>query len=121
MFALLSPFLFDMFIASCYIAPQMNVIKKKTLDGYAAHHTDAAEPPTSWRKIFEKTDFADIHAIRAVLPTADFADPYTVFNIKGNNYRLITIIHYRFQRVYIKGFFTHAEYSQWNRQRSKRK
>lgn len=46
-----------------------------------------------------------------------------MFNIKGNNYRLITIIHYRYQRVYIKEFFTHAEYDQWNkdRKRSKRK
>jgi len=63
----------------------MNVIKKKTLDGYAAHHTDAAEPLSSWRKIFEKTDFSDIHAIRAVLPTADFADPYTVFTHESVN------------------------------------
>ena len=99
----------------------MNVIEKKSLDGYAARRTDAAEPLASWRKIFEKTDFTDIHAIRAVLPTADFANPYTVFNIKGNSYRLITIVHYRFQRVYIKEFFTHAEYDQWNRRRSKRK
>lgn len=101
----------------------MNVIKKKTLEGYAAHHTDAADALSGWRKIFEKTDFADIHSIRAVLPTADFADPYTVFNIKGNHYRLITIIHYKYQRVYIKEFFTHAEYDQWNkdRNRSKRK
>jgi mRNA interferase HigB len=99
----------------------MNVIKKKTLDGYAALHSDAAEQLLSWRKIFEKSAFSDIHAVRAALPTADFADPYTVFNIKGNNYRLITIIHYRYQRVYIKEFFTHAEYDQWNRKRSKRK
>lgn len=101
----------------------MNVIKKKTLDGYAARHADAAEPLSSWRKIFEKTGFADIHAVRAVLPTADFADPYTVFNIKGNNYRLITIIHYRHRRIYIKEFFTHAEYDQWSKghKRSKRK
>ena len=99
----------------------MNVIKKKTLDSFAAQHTDAADVIASWRKIFEKTNFTDIHAIRTVLPTADFADPYTVFNIKGNNYRLITIIHYQYQRVYIKEFFTHAEYDQWNRHRSKRK
>jgi mRNA interferase HigB len=83
----------------------MNVIKKKTLDSYATHHTDVADTLTSWRKIFEKTNFTDIHAIRAALPTADFADPYTVFNIKGNNYRLITIIHNQYQRVYIKEFF----------------
>jgi len=101
----------------------MNVIKKKTLDGYAARHADVAEPLSSWRKAFEKTDFADIHAVHAVLPSADFADPYTIFNIKGNNYRLITIIHYRYQRVYIKEFLTHAEYDQWNKdqKRSKRK
>jgi mRNA interferase HigB len=99
----------------------MNVIKKKTLDEYAALHSDAAEVLASWRKIFEKTDFTDIHAIRTALPTADFADPYTIFNIKGNNYRLITIIHYQYRRVYIKDFLTHAEYDQWNRQRSKRK
>ena len=101
----------------------MNVIKKKTLDGYALHHADAAVPLASWRKIFEKTDFVDINAIRAVLPTADFADPYTIFNIKGNNYRLVTIVHYRYKRIYIKEFFTHAEYDRWNsnRKREKRK
>jgi mRNA interferase HigB len=99
----------------------MNVIKKKTLDTFATHHTDAAGILISWRKIFEKTNFTDIHAVRSVLPTADFADPYTIFNIKGNNYRLITVIHYQYQRVYIKHLFTHSEYDQWNRLRSKRK
>jgi len=33
---------------------------------------------------FEKNDFSDIHAVRAVLPSTGFADPYTIFNIKGN-------------------------------------
>lgn len=99
----------------------MNVIKKKTLDGYSVRHADAAEALASWRKIFEKTVFSDIHAIRTVLPTADFADPYTIFNIKGNNYRLITVIHFRPQRVYIREFFTHAEYDQWNKNRKRSK
>ena len=99
----------------------MNVIKNKALDKYAEHHEDATDILISWRKIFEKTNFTDIHAIRSVLPTADFTDPYTVFNIKGNNYRLITIIHYQYQRVYIKELLTHAEYDRWNRLRSKRK
>ena len=101
----------------------MNVIKKKTLDRYAARHAGAAEQLAGWRKIFEKTDFTDINAIRAVLPSTDFADPHTIFNIKGNTYRLITIIHYRYKRVYIRDFFTHTEYDRWNkdRKRSKRK
>jgi len=101
----------------------MHVIKKKTLDSFAAHFTDAAEQLRAWRKVFEKSDFQDIQALREVLPTADFADPYTIFNIKGNSYRLITVIHYRYKRVHIKGFMTHAQYNQWNkdRKRAKRK
>ena len=101
----------------------MHVIKKKALDSFAAHFTDADEQLRAWRKIFEKNDFQNIQAVREVLPTADFADPYTIFNIKGNSYRLITVIHYRYKRVHIKGFMTHAQYNQWNkdRKRAKRK
>ena len=35
----------------------------------------------------------------------------TVFNISGNQYRLITAIHYNTRRVYVLLFMTHAEYS----------
>lgn len=34
----------------------------------------------------------------------------TVFNIKGNDYRLIVGINYRASRIYIKDLLTHAEY-----------
>lgn len=33
-----------------------------------------------------------------------------VFNIKGNNYRLIVAVAYRFGALYIKFIGTHAEY-----------
>jgi mRNA interferase HigB len=99
----------------------MNVIKKKTLESYGLHFADTSSALLSWRKIVEKTNFSDIHAVRAVFPSADFADPYTIFNIKGNNYRLVTVIHYRYRRVYIREFFTHAEYDQWNKDRKRSK
>ena len=40
-----------------------------------------------------------------------------MFNIKGNKYRLITEINYRFRRVYIRHALTHAEYDRekWKR------
>jgi mRNA interferase HigB len=101
----------------------MNVVKKKTLEAYGKRYTDAGSALASWRKIFDKSNFSDINTVRAVFPTADFIDPFTIFNIKGNKYRLITVIHYRYKRVYIREFFTHAGYDQWNkaRKRSKQK
>jgi len=79
----------------------------------SAQYPDAAEPLRSWRKLMERQDFRDLIAMRAVWPTADFVDPYTIFNIKGNHYRLLTIVHYRYKRVYIKAFLTHAAYDRW--------
>lgn len=35
----------------------------------------------------------------------------TVFNIGGNKWRLVTVIHYNTERVYILPIMTHAEYS----------
>lgn len=50
----------------------------------------------------------------ANLPHADFhadsVDPYTVFNIKGNSYRLIVKIEYRWQIIFVKHLLTHEEY-----------
>ncbi len=41
---------------------------------------------------------------------ADVVGNKTVFNIKGNAYRLITAIHYDRGRIYIRELLTHAEY-----------
>lgn len=38
----------------------------------------------------------------------------TVFDVGGNNYRLIAFVHYRAQIVYIKHVLTHAEYDRGN-------
>ncbi len=41
---------------------------------------------------------------------ADAVDAFTVFNIGGNKYRLISVIRYRWQIAYIRQILTHAEY-----------
>jgi len=52
----------------------------------------------------------DIHETRADFPHADPVGKFTVFNIKNNEYRLITVIHYNRFKVYIRAVLTHVEY-----------
>jgi mRNA interferase HigB len=50
--------------------------------------------------------------VKRVYPHADLVGRCTVFNIKGNQYRLITKIEYRIQRIYVNQVLTHAEYDE---------
>jgi mRNA interferase HigB len=51
--------------------------------------------------------FADV---RSVYRSADQVGKFTVFNIGGNKYRLIVVIHYNRARVYIRHVLRHEEY-----------
>ena len=77
----------------------------------------------AWHKIASKASWQNINDVRQSLPKADPVEVksgaiMTVFNIKGNHYRLITSIYYPGQQVYIKMVMTHDEYSkdQWKEQ-----
>ena len=48
--------------------------------------------------------------VRQIYPSADSVGNFTVFNIKGNTYRLIVSIDYEDGTIYYKYFLTHAEY-----------
>lgn len=43
--------------------------------------------------------------------SADYVGGKTVFNIKGNNFRLITTINFTLATVFVQKVLTHAEYS----------
>jgi mRNA interferase HigB len=53
--------------------------------------------------------------VQATYRDAEAVSNFTVFNVKGNKYRLIVSIDYEEQLVYYKYFLTHAEYDkeQW--------
>ena len=39
--------------------------------------------------------------------------PFVVFNVAGNNYRVVGVVHYRAKRVYVREIMTHGEYDDW--------
>jgi mRNA interferase HigB len=73
-------------------------------------HPDAASSLDSWFTITDGADWKSIVDVRKTYPHADAVGTCTIFNIKGNKYRLITKIEYTKQTVQIKKVLTHAEY-----------
>jgi len=79
----------------------------------AADHT-LEGPIGQWYKVARNATWQSSAEVRQVYPHADFVDPYTVFNIKGNAYRLIVKIEYRWQMIFVKHLLTHDDYRKGN-------
>ena len=94
----------------------MRIITRKRLREFAARYADAAAPLAVWAKIVQAAQWKNLDEVRLTYPHADNVRVYsgreaTVFNIKGNHYRLITAIHYDRKRLFLMRFLTHAEYN----------
>jgi len=88
----------------------MHVISFKILRDYAKNHADCEEALSNWYKVASKAIWINLVEIQQVFPKAESVGNLTVFNIKGNKYRLIVSIDYQGQLIYIKYILTHAEY-----------
>jgi mRNA interferase HigB len=69
-----------------------------------------------WYRIALKASWGSLTDVRKVFPSTDGVDGYTVFNIKGNSYRLITEIYYP-KTILIRAVVSHTEYDKgrWNK------
>ena len=88
----------------------MHVISRKALVAFASTHPDAETPLDVWYRAAKSAQWRNLADVRRVYPHADIVGPYTVFNIKGNRYRLVTEINYRGQTIFVRQALTHAEY-----------
>tara|TARA_Y100000588_G_C13835728_1_gene745589 strand:+ start:126 stop:446 length:321 start_codon:yes stop_codon:yes gene_type:complete len=94
----------------------VRVISKKKLRDYYTINTQGEIPLTEWYYKMKVCNAKNISELREVFNSVDPVHGYTVFNMGGNNYRLITAIHYNTERCYIRTCWTHAEYSKKSNQ-----
>jgi mRNA interferase HigB len=99
--------------APCEHGQPVHVITRKALVRFWAKHLDAETPLKVWFGVTKRAHWKHITDVRKVFPYADAEGPYTVFNIGGNKYRLITTIDYSTGKVFIRWVFTHSEYDRW--------
>ena len=89
----------------------MRVIAKRTLRNFWLTHADSEQQLKAWYNEAEQADWKSPNDIKKDYPSASILeDNRMVFNIKGNNYRLIVRINYKYGIISIRFVGTHAEY-----------
>lgn len=96
------------------------VLNTLALDRFTRKFRDAAAPLADWLDTVNRANWENLNDVRRIYPSADGVNirivggatvVVTVFNIRGNHYRLLTMIHYANAICRIIDVLTHAEYN----------
>ena len=79
----------------------MHVITRVRLKEFWEKRPNAETSLRLWYKLTSLAQWQNFVELRQVFPSADQVSNLTVFNIGGNNYRLITLVDYEYQKVFI--------------------
>ena len=88
----------------------MHIIKISQLRKDTEVYSDVKKQVESWYAVVRKANWENLEQLKLTYKDAEAVGNFTVFNIKGNRYRLIVGIDYQSQTMYYKYFLTHAEY-----------
>lgn len=89
----------------------MNVVARRTLQAFWLRHPRAKGPLVAWYDHVRAAEWRTPQDIRNDFNSADFlGDNRVIFDIGGNNYRLVARVSFTFKQVLVKFVGTHADY-----------
>ena len=89
----------------------MRVISRKALREFWMKHPDAEQPLRAWYGEVRSAAWQTPAEIKVQYRSASFVgNNRVVFNVAGNKYRLVVVVRYRIQRIYVRFIGTHREY-----------
>ena len=89
----------------------MVVIARATLRVFRLGHPAAEGPLMAWYQETREADWSNSQELRRTFGSASILKRgRVVFNVKGNDYRLVAFVNYRSRTVYVKFVGTHSEY-----------
>jgi mRNA interferase HigB len=93
----------------------MRIVAKRTLREFWEQFPETEEPLLAWYREVEKEDWDGPAKVKEKYRSASvIKGSRVVFNIKGNDYRLVVKINYPYRMIYIRFVGTHAEYDEIN-------
>lgn len=89
----------------------MRIIAKRTLRDFWLKHADCEQQLKAWCRETEKAEWRHINELKSEYPKASILqNNRIIFNIKGNDYRLVVKFNFNYQICWIRFIGTHAEY-----------
>jgi mRNA interferase HigB len=101
-------------MAAWYNSPT-RIIARKTLRVFWEKHPDVKQALEAWYHDVKSATWKTPAEVKNVYRDASIVgNNRVVFNIKGNQYRLVVAVHYQRSIVYIRFVGTHQEYDKIN-------
>jgi mRNA interferase HigB len=89
----------------------MRILGRDLLAEFIAAHADARLWIENWIAEAERMQWRTPRDVKGMYATASFlAGNVVVFNVKGNRYRMVTLIAYQTGTIIVRWIGTHAEY-----------
>lgn len=92
----------------------MHLISQRPLKAFSEQYSDAKASLDIWIKAVRSAKWQSLADVRQSFNSADQYKKAVIFDIANNRYRLIVVIHYNRQKVYVRNILTHKEYDLGN-------
>ncbi len=91
----------------------MRIISKSTIVDYYRKDPKSKTALEEWYNKTKKSEWTCFADIKKTFNSVDnVGNQHYVFNIKGNDYRLVVVIHFTPRTIYIRFVGTHKEYDE---------
>jgi mRNA interferase HigB len=85
----------------------------RSIEKFVARHANARVQFAEWIQKIEAAHWTNLVDLKKTFNSADYVSCLVVFNVGGNNFRVVAEIVYTEQIVRIAKVGTHAEYDGW--------
>lgn len=93
----------------------MVIISYGTLRDFYLKHPDSKDALNNWYRLTLQADWSSYHEMKEMYSSVDaVGNDRFVFNIRGNTYRLVTMIFFDIRTIYVRFIGLHKEYDRIN-------
>lgn len=88
----------------------MRITGAEEITAYIGAHPESKASLLRWKDVVRPLIWKNPTEVRGTFRSADFVKDKVVFNVGGNNYRVIAIVHYLAGVVAVRAVLRHSEY-----------